>query len=58
MSHLRVVPDDTADQRIALARSLLGHAEGHEERAIREALAALDGATVEDIARAREDHRG
>jgi hypothetical protein len=48
-------PDLSYDElrsRLALARSVLGHAPLY--RAVRKALAALDGATLEELA-ARED---
>lgn len=44
------VTDDSAElrSRIAIARSVLGHAPLY--RAVRKALAALDGATLEELA--------
>lgn len=56
--HLHAVREPLAPsdaERIALARSLLGHAEGHEQRAVREALAALDGADIDQLRHDREE---
>lgn len=50
---LRLVPTPT-DSRIGLARSILSHAAaGKEKQAIREALAALDGADIDDLLQTR-----
>lgn len=51
--HLRAAEPLPDDQRIGLARSILAHAAGHEQRAIDEALAALDGAGIEQLAHDR-----
>lgn len=50
-AHLTLVHDPD----IGLLRSILGHADGHEQRAVREALAVLDGATIDQLVRAREE---
>lgn len=51
------VTDDSAElrERIVLARSILGHAPLY--RAVQEALAALDGASLEELC-ARRDEPG
>lgn len=54
MAHLTVVRDPGPPD-LALLRSILGHADGHEQRAVREALAVLDGATIDQLVRAREE---
>lgn len=45
---------DTPEARVALARSILAHAEGHEARAVDEALLALQGATLGELVAMRE----
>lgn len=52
---VREPPAPTPEQRIGLARSLLAHAEGHEQRAVREALAALDGADIDQLRADRDN---
>lgn len=44
---------DTPTGRIALACSILAHAAGHEARAVDEALLALQGATIDELAAMR-----
>jgi len=44
--------------RIALALSILGHADGHEARAIDEAVLALQGATLDELAGIRLAREG
>ena len=49
---------DVMAARVALAKSILGHADHNEARAVDEALLALQGATIAEIAAlraARED---
>jgi len=43
----------TARHRIALAMSILGHAEGREVDAVDEAILALQGATIDELAAIR-----
>lgn len=43
----------TAADKVALIRTIIGHAEGHEDRALDEVAAVLDGASIEDLLRAR-----
>ncbi len=44
---------DTLPGRIALARSILTHSAGYEARAVDEALLALQGATIDELAAMR-----
>jgi len=44
----------TLKARINLALSILNNAEGHEDRAVTEAMLALDGATITDLLELRE----
>lgn len=46
---------DTLSGRVALAKSILANAAGHEQRAVREALAALDGADIDQLLHEREE---
>ena len=43
----------TSRERIALALSILNNAEGHEDRAVTEAMLALDGVTLSELAKMR-----
>lgn len=43
----------TDAQRLALIRSLAGHSDGHEDRALAEIAAVIDGATLADLLVAR-----
>lgn len=46
--------DVPLEDRVVVAKSILGHADGHEKQACAEALLALQGATVDEIAAMRD----
>lgn len=43
----------SAPEKLSLVRSIVGHCEGHEDRALAEIGAVLAGASIADLLRAR-----